>query len=246
VEKSFLEKVMLYTGCYCVETLFSLVPLVLAVGLYIDAQSWSIIAFTVGVILFIVVSTIFFWKYSQKYKDEFFKVLKEKGIKQTKVDCKDVEIISLPSPKDHCPFYKKYGDYFNLKTRAPMAFEINFIYLCPDSITFYSNCAKYHLVKDDVKVVKKGFRKVRTKKDTCADIFEIYYYNIMYINYEDNKIMFHLVDGSKWGYPVAKAKAGAIIKSMRTSLRKVMQRKTMHKYEKPFVVSVKKHKPADG
>jgi len=237
---------MLYTGCFCVESLLALPPLILAIGLYIDAELWSIIAFTVATLLFIIVSTIFFWKYSPKYKSEFFKILEEKGKKQTKLDCDNPEIISLPAAKDHCPFYKKYGDFFNLKTRSPMSFEINFIYMCPDAITFYSNCAKYHLFKDDVKVVKKGFRKVKTKKDTCADIFEVYYYNIMYIDYKDNKIMFHFVDGQEWGFPVPKAKAGAIIKSMRAALRKVVQRKTMHKYDKPFVVSVKKHKAEDS
>jgi len=241
-DKTLLEKAMLYTGCYCVESLLSLPPLILAVGLYIDASLTSIILFTIGVILFIVVSTIFFWKYSVKYKDAFFNALKGKN--KGHVECDNPDVIPNPKATAHCPFYKKYSNFDELKKRAPMEFTIDFIYLCPDSITFISGCAKYHLFKDDLKITKKGLRKIKEKKKSCGEVFEIYYYDIMYMDYDkkEGKIVFYMIDGSTWKFPADKAKQKDIIKKMRARLRQVKKRKTMHKYEKPFVVSVKKYK----
>lgn len=235
---------MLYTGCFCIESLLALIPIILATGLFIEAEMSSIIAFIIGVVLFVIVSTIFFWKYTVEYKEAFFETLKSKN--KGSVDCDNPDIIPSPKAISQCPFYKKFSQFPKLKARAPMEFDINFIYLCPDSITFFKGCAKYHLFKDDVKVEKKGFLKVKKHKDSCGDIAEIYYYNIMYIEYKEGNIIFYLTDGSTYKFAADKTKQKDIIKKMRARLRKVIQRKTLHKYEKPFVVSVRKHKEKDA
>jgi len=244
VEKSLLEKVMLYTGCFCREALV-LIPVTLFITLYFDFPNWSVITAMVLVTLFIVVSTIFFWKYTVKYKDAFFDVLKGKN--KGHVECEKPDVIPNPKATAHCPFFKRYSTFPELKKRAPMEFTIDFIYLCPDSITFITGCAKYHLFKDDIKVTKKGFRKVKTKKNACGEVFEIYYYDIIYMKYDakEGKIVFYLTDGSTYAFAADKVKQKDIIKKMRARLRQVKKRKTMHKYEKPFVVSVKKYKAED-
>ncbi len=239
---------MLYTGCYCFEALVSLVPLALAIGLYLEWELWVVLAISILVVLFLVVSTIFFWKYTVKYKDAFFDTLKGKN--KGNVDCDNPDIIASPKATDHCPFYKKYGtrlkhyDFFNeMLKRAPMAFEVSYIYLCPDSLTIFKGCAKYHLFIDDAKIVKKGFKKIKKLKDSCGSIEEIYYYHIMYAKLEGGKsIVLYLVDGSTYTIDGN----AAVIAKIRARLRAVVKRKTVHQYEKPFVVSVRKHTPKEA
>ena len=238
MEKSLLEKVLLYTGCHCLESLIVYATLIVTGGFYIGASLESINQFLTLVMSFILVSVLYFWKYTPEYKKDFFKQLEKKGVTSANLDCKDIKTFPLPKAHSHCAFFKKLSTIDAFKKRAPMGFDISFVFLCPDSVTIYTNCAKYHLYIDDVKVEKKGLRKVKTKKNSCADIFEYYYYNIMYVEYKKKSIVFHLSDGTEKSFEAAKKDAAPVIKEIRIRLRKVMQRKTIHAYEAPFKVNV--------
>ncbi len=163
-------------------------------------------------------------------KEAFFEKLQKKGQKEAAINCPDLEVYTVPKQIGKCPFFNK--------TKGPMAFETSFYYLCNDAITIYTKCAKFHIFQDDVKIEKKGLRKVKTKKESCEEIYEFYYYNMNYVVYENKKIVFYFIDGTKREFAAEKKPAKKVIKAIQDKMRRVVSRKTIHHYKKPFPISI--------
>ncbi len=180
--------------------------------------------------LFIVVAVLYFIVSVPDDKEQFFQKLQNKGIDEAKIKCPDLESFSVPKQTGTCPFYPK--------ELGPMEFETSFFYLCNDAVTIYTKCAKFHIFKDDIKIEKKGYRKVKKKKETCEEIYEFYYYNMNYVTYENKQIVFHFIDGSIRAFNAEKKPAKKVIKALREKMRHVMARKTMHGYKKALHVNV--------
>jgi hypothetical protein len=81
-------------------------------------------------------------------------------------------------------------------------------------------------------------RTVKTKKESCEEIFEFYYYDILYVTFEEKQIKFHFIDGSVRGFAAEKKPAKKVIEALRKKLRDVARRKTIHGYKKAFDVHV--------
>ncbi len=179
--------------------------------------------------LFILFAMGYFVLSAPDDKEKFFKMLQKKGIKEAKISCKNLKSFSVPKQTDTCPFYpKKLG---------PMEFTTSFYYLCDNSVTIYTKCAKFHIFRDDVKVEKKKFvGKKKTKKESCEEIYEFYYYNINYIQYEKKQIVFYFNNGTTRGFDAEKKPAKKVIEALRQNMRESIRRKTFHAYEKPLPV----------
>ncbi len=183
-------------------------------------------------ILFILFATGYYLLSAPGDKEAFFKKLEKKGIKEAHIDCDHLKTFSVPKQTGKCPFFPE--------KRGPMEFTTSFYYLCKESVTIYTKCAKFHIFREDVKVEKKKFHTVKTKKDSCEEIYEFYYYNINYINYEKKQIVFYFNNGKHIGFDAAKKPAKKVIEAMRQNMRKSIRRKTIHAYGKAFPVELVK------
>jgi hypothetical protein len=224
------KKLLKYTGCYGAYTFLAFTLLIWAIGLMngFDVETVALIWFLTT--LFIIVATAYYLVSAPDDKDAFFAKLQDKGIKEASINCPDLQSFSVPKQTAKCPIYpKKIG---------PMEFTTSFYYLCNDSVTIYTKCAKYHIFKDEIKVEKLALRTVKTKKESCEEIFEFYYYDILYVTFEEKQIKFHFIDGSVRGFAAEKKPAKKVIEALRKKLREVAKRKTIHGYKKAFDVHV--------
>ena len=224
------QKLLKYTGCNCIYTWIVLTLMIWTAGLMSGAAIETIEIVMVLMTLFIIVSVLYFLVSAPDDKEQFFQKLQNKGIDEAKIKCPDLQVFSVPKQIGTCPYFSK--------EKGPLAFETSFFYLCNDSVTIYTKCAQFHIFKDDIKIEKKRFIKVKKKKETCEEIYEFYYYNMNYVNYEGKQIVFYFIDGSKRAFTAEKKPAKKVIKALREKMRVVMARKTIHAYKKAFPVQI--------
>lgn len=227
------QNLLKYIGCYCFYTLIAMSLLIWAVGLMNDIDVETINLIWGLTMLFIIISMAYYVISAPDDKDAFFAKLQDKGIKEASITCSDLKAFSVPKQTAKCPMYTK--------ELGPMEFTTSFYYLCNDSVTIYTKCAKYHVFKDDVKVEKKMMRTVKTKKESCEEIYEFYYYDILYVTYEKKQIKFHFIDGSVRSFDAEKKPAKKVIEALRKKLRQVARRKTIHGYKKPLNVHIENY-----
>ncbi len=224
------QKILKYTGCYCLYTLLFFTIMIWTVGLMVGVDPETINLIWGMTMLFIIFSMGYYILSAPDDKETFFKKLQKKGIKEAKINCGNLKSFSVPKQTGTCPFYpKKIG---------PMEFTTSFYYLCEESVTIYTKCAKFHIFRDDVKVEKKKLRTVKTKKESCEEIYEFYYYNINYINYEKKQILFYFNNGKSIGFDAEKKPAKKVIEALRQNMRESIRRKTIHAYGKAFPVEL--------
>jgi len=236
VKRGPLDLTLLYCGCYWYVTFIVTSILVWTGGLVSGTSIPYIIVFHLGVIAFIWVGWYYFVKLGAEYRKEFFKMLENKGIKDAKLECPEIKPFQVPKVTAKCPRQRKKD--------APMEYTITFFYLCKESITIYTKCAKFHIFKiDRAKDPNSVFIPKYKNKEACGDILEYYFYYIQRVEFADNNIVFYFADGASTKFPVAKKQATPIIKEIRAHLRATAQRKMVHGYYKePFDVRVRRHK----
>lgn len=232
-----LQQLLKYTGCYCLYTWIVLTICIWTVGLFLDAEVSTIETFMILMTLFVFVAVLYFMVSATDDRDLFFQKLQKKGLDEAKIECPDLETFSVPKQTGTCPYFPE--------KKGPMEFTTSFFYLCNDSVTIYTKCAKFHIFKEDVKLEKKLFVTVKTKKESCEEIYEFYYYNMNYVTYEDKSIKFYFVDGTSRAFQAEKSPAKKVIKSLRKKMRHVMSRKTIHDYKHPLQVHVENLSPKE-
>ncbi len=225
-----LQKLLKYTGCYYFYALILYSVVIWAFGLMVGFDLMTINIIWALTLLFIILSLAYYIVAAPDDKSAFFKKLQEKGLKEAQISCPDLEVYSVPKKTGSCPKLPK--DY------SAMEFETSFYFLCNDSVTLYTKCARFHIFKDEFKKEKKNFRTVKTKKEACEEIYEFYYYDILYVTYENKKINFHFIDGNSISFDAEKKPAKKVIKALRNRLRLVKERKTTHGFHKSFDVHV--------
>ncbi len=233
-ERKLLDLTLLYTGCYWLATWLVMSVIIWLSGLIVNTDFLTIFLFWIGMSAFVLIGWLYFVKLAAEMKKEFFKTLEEKGKAEAKIECPELKVFQVPKATGKCPNHHK--------DNAAMEFTITFFYLCKESITIYTNCAKFHIFKIDRKKDPKSLIIPKYKnKEECGDILEYYYYYIQRVEFSKDNIIFHFIDGESQNFPVAKKHAKPIIKEIRNHLRKTCERKMLHGYRDPFDVRV--HKP---